>query len=107
MRGLKQLVSNLSPIAIAAIVGTTGPIGAEILGQEFGTNGTVGGWVGPGIIILYCLVSQIRRWNNVMDIGQVKQVKSDIDLALKYKDEEERNVVLNSARDRLAKYVKA
>ncbi len=99
-------VVGMSPGAMAAAAGVSGPLGAHYLGQEFGGYGIASAFIGMSLLVVFCTITQIRRWYKVPSTTAIKETLADIKVALlSPTDKEERETALNRAKDRLSSFV--
>jgi len=82
--GVSRTIGRLGPAATAAMVGCIFPPAVQTIhkNMELEGSGAASAWIGAGIIMGYCLVSQIRSWNKVPEKAILQKVSQNINHAL-------------------------
>ena len=103
-RGIK----SMAPITTAALVGTAAPPVIETIHNQMGLagSGTAAAWIGPGLLLAYCLTTQFRVWNRVPEKPALRAVMDKLDSALTGCDtDSSAHARCMEAREALNKYV--
>ncbi|MHA2066685.1 MAG: hypothetical protein ACXABY_20120 [Candidatus Thorarchaeota archaeon] len=83
VKGTSSVIKGSSPLMLASLAGFFGPMGASILGQEYGTQGTMACYIPMSLVIATSLITQVRRWVGVPSPGTLGKAIAHLDEAAK------------------------